>query len=213
MTGQLLLGQHGQISGNGFINAGTFVTSGLITPAQQVGSFYQAGALHIAATTTQINSGGMRVRLAGTNAGTTYDQIFFTGTTAISGSLTVELGNSFVPLLGNSFHILDLGSTSGAFTSVNLPSLSPGLAWNSSQLYTSGILSVVSAGVPGDYNNNGTVDAADYVLAQNNNTATTLPNDATPGTSAARLRSVAGPFRPTSCQRFWAIANGVVPEP
>jgi hypothetical protein len=40
--------------------------------------------------------------------------------------------------------------------------------------------------IPGDYNLNGVVDAADYVLwRKNNNTATTLPNDATPGTSPA----------------------------
>jgi hypothetical protein len=45
------------------------------------------------------------------------------------------------------------------------------------------MLSVVSPGVFGDYNNNGVVDAADYVLwRKNNNTAVTLPNDSTPGT-------------------------------
>jgi hypothetical protein len=42
------------------------------------------------------------------------------------------------------------------------------------------------AGVPGDYNNNGTVDAGDYVLwRKHNNTATTLPNDSTPGTDSS----------------------------
>ena len=45
----------------------------------------------------------MRVTLAGTNAATTYDQILFTGTTAINGSLTVELANSF----GGSLFIVD----------------------------------------------------------------------------------------------------------
>ena len=40
-----------------------------------------------------------------------------------------------------------------------------------------------AAGVTGDYNNNGTVDAADYVVWRKNlNTSTTLPNDSTPGT-------------------------------
>jgi hypothetical protein len=37
-------------------------------------------------------------------------------------------------------------------------------------------------GLPGDYNNDGKVDAADYVVLRKNlNTATTLPNDVTPG--------------------------------
>ncbi len=38
------------------------------------------------------------------------------------------------------------------------------------------------AGVTGDYNNNGTVDAADYVVWRDNlNSSNTLPNDPTPG--------------------------------
>jgi hypothetical protein len=38
-------------------------------------------------------------------------------------------------------------------------------------------------GIPGDYNANGTVDAADYVLWRDHlNAAVTLPNDSTPGT-------------------------------
>jgi hypothetical protein len=41
----------------------------------------------------------------------------------------------------------------------------------------------LSLGIAGDYNNNGAVDAADYVLWRDNlNTNTTLPNDMTPGT-------------------------------
>jgi hypothetical protein len=45
--------------------------------------------------------------------------------------------------------------------------LTSGLVWNTSALYTSGVLSVATVGVPGDYNNNGAVDAADYVLWRN----------------------------------------------
>jgi hypothetical protein len=41
----------------------------------------------------------------------------------------------------------------------------------------------LALGIAGDYNNNGTVDAADYVLWRENlNASVTLPNDATPGT-------------------------------
>ncbi len=39
--------------------------------------------------------------------------------------------------------------------------LTAGLTWNTSQLYTAVVLSV---GLPGDYNQNGIVDAADYVV-------------------------------------------------
>ena len=40
----------------------------------------------------------------------------------------------------------------------------PALVWNTVQLYTTGVLGLAAAGVPGDYNHNGTVDAADYVV-------------------------------------------------
>jgi hypothetical protein len=52
-------------------------------------------------------------------------------------------------------------------------------------LSDSGQISIVSGGVPGDYNSNGRVDAADYVVWRNNlSTAFTLPNEVsgvTPG--------------------------------
>jgi hypothetical protein len=82
---------------------------------------------------------------------------------SLDGTLQVSLINDFTPTAGQSFDIVDWGSLSGTFASIHLPTLS-GLAWNTSQLYTTGVLSVVSAGVAGDYNNNGVVDAADYVV-------------------------------------------------
>jgi hypothetical protein len=64
-----------------------------------------------------------------------------------------------------SFDIIDWGNLSGTFATVTLPTLSSGLTWNTLQLYDTGILSV---GLSGDYNQNGVVDAADYVVWRNN---------------------------------------------
>jgi PEP-CTERM motif len=45
------------------------------------------------------------------------------------------------------------------------------------------VLTVASAGIPGDYNSDGTVDAGDYVLWRKyQGTTHTLPNDPTGGT-------------------------------
>jgi hypothetical protein len=45
---------------------------------------------------------------------------------------------------------------------------------------------IVPAGTPGDYNNNGLVDHADYVTVRDRmNTTSTLPNDVTPGSVTA----------------------------
>jgi hypothetical protein len=79
----------------------------------------------------------------------------------------VSLPNPFMPAAGASFDILDWsGSLDGSFSTVQLPpTLAAGLMWNASQLYTAGILRVVLAG---DYNGNGVVDAADYVVWREN---------------------------------------------
>jgi hypothetical protein len=42
------------------------------------------------------------------------------------------------------------------------------LKWDTSRLYSDGVLAVLAAGLPGDYNQNGVVDAADYVLWRKN---------------------------------------------
>jgi hypothetical protein len=160
------------------------------------------------------------MELGGTTPGTQYDELHVAGSLTLNGTLDVELvdlgGGMFLPHAGNSFDILDWGSLSGTFSAIQLPTLSGGLAWNTSQLYTTGVLSVVSAGVPGDYNNNGVVDAADYVVwRKNNNTAATLPNDSTPGmvdnSDYTVWRSHFG--QTAGAGSGLGVAIGAVPEP
>jgi hypothetical protein len=67
---------------------------------------------------------------------------------------------------------------------------------------------------PGDYTHNGAVDAADYVLWRKyNNTATTLPNDSTPGTDSSDYNVWRSHFGQTAGSGTGAIANAAVPEP
>jgi hypothetical protein len=127
--------------------------------------------------------GTLQVELGGTMPGVDYDQLLATGSFTAAGTLSVSLINSFAPHAGDNFNILDFASLSGTFANIQLPNLGSSLGWNTSQLYTSGVLSVVSLGVPGDYNNNGTVDAGDYVLWRKyQGTTHVLPNDPTGGT-------------------------------
>src|SRR4051794_9960764 len=66
----------------------------------------------------------------------------------------------------------------------------------------------------GDYNSNGTVDAADYVLwRKNNNTAVTLPNDSTPGTSPADYTVWRSRFGQPPGSGSGVNAKTAVPEP
>ena len=87
--------------------------------------------------------------------------MIISGAVTLGGALQVSLINSFSPTWGNSFDILDWGTVGGVFSTLTLPGLNAGLSWNTSQLYTDGILSIM---LSGDYNLNGVVDAADYVV-------------------------------------------------
>ena len=102
------------------------------------------------------------MELGGTTPGTQYDQLHVGGTLSIGGILSVSLINGFMPAVGSSFDLLDWGTLSGTFSSLSLPTLATG-QWDTSQLYTTGVLSVIPSPLAGDYNHNGVVDAADYV--------------------------------------------------
>lgn len=60
-------------------------------------------------------------------------------------TLNVTLGNGFVPSVGQGFQLLSWNKLVGQFGTVNLPPLGTGAAWDTSQLYTTGGVSAVSA--------------------------------------------------------------------
>ncbi|MFO0788791.1 MAG: hypothetical protein U0805_04990 [Pirellulales bacterium] len=148
----------GYVKGTGSFDNVTF--TGTFSPGLSP-AIISGGSIMLAPTST------LEIELGGLTAGSGYDKIEAAGTLSVGGVLSVTLLGGFVPALGNSFDILDWNSLSGTFSSLSLPALGAGLSWNTSQLYTTGTLSVVPVGVAGDYNNNGVVDAADYVLWRN----------------------------------------------
>jgi autotransporter-associated beta strand protein len=82
---------------------------------------------------------------APTTKGTTYDLLSVGGTlNLLSNSVLNVTLSSYTPVLGDSYDILDWGTLSGTFGTINpLPTLSAGLSWDTSQLYTTGTISVV----------------------------------------------------------------------
>jgi T5SS/PEP-CTERM-associated repeat protein len=143
----------GYIKGTGTFTNVTF--AGTFSPGLSP-TLTSAGNLAMASSNT------LEMELGGTTAGSSYDEIQATGALALGGTLHVSLINGFVPVAGQSFDILDWGTLMGTFSSISLPTLS-GLTWNTSQLYTNGVISVASASLPGDFNHDGVVGAADYV--------------------------------------------------
>ena len=111
----------------------------------------------------------LEIGLGGTTRNTQYGALVATTLVSLSGTLQVFDFNGFSPAVGNSFDILDWPTNErvGTFSSVLLPPLAADRAWDTSQLYTTGVISVVASGLAGDYNHNGVVDAADYVVWRN----------------------------------------------
>ncbi|MCE9609427.1 MAG: PEP-CTERM sorting domain-containing protein [Chthoniobacter sp.] len=77
-----------------------------------------------------------------------YDKLVFTSlaTPQVTwgGTLNVALINSFAPVAGDVFDLFDFDAArdAGSFATLNLPTLSTGLLWNSANLYTDGTLRI-----------------------------------------------------------------------
>jgi hypothetical protein len=89
---------------------------------------------------------------------------------ALGGDLNMANLLGFEPGEGDTFDILDWvgGPLTSEFDSIGFAPLAMGLAWDWSQLYTTGELSVVAISLDGDYNGNYVVDAADYTVWRDN---------------------------------------------
>jgi hypothetical protein len=166
----------GSVSGSGtFTGTGTVNFEGDLNPGNSPAIVNFGGDVVLGADST------LKIEIGGATPGTSYDQVNVAGQLSLAGALEISLIDGFVPTAGQTFDILNAASLVGAFSSIELPTI-PGLTWNTSQL-ASGILSVVP-GLLGDYNEDGTVNAADYTVYRNRLAGiggTTLPNDDTVG--------------------------------
>ncbi len=229
LNGALLV-NNGTITGTVNVNYGSLAKGTGTYDVVNVneGGVYSPGnspGINVAASVNFQNgsftSGAPRLimELGGTTPGTQYDQLHVTGGLALNGTLEVRLvdvgAGVFSPQSGDSFDILDWGSLVGNFSTIQLPTLAGGLAWNTSQLYMSGVLSVGSIGLPGDYNNNGVVDAADYLVWRKyQGTTHLLPNDPLGGTiGMAQYDQWRAHFGQPPGSGAAPTANAAVPEP
>ena len=125
--------------------------------------------------------GAFEIELAGTGLND-FDRLTLTGQAQLAGELNVSLLDGFSPVLGNVFGFLSaVGGIAGTFQTTSLPDLAAGLSWSINYNPTSVQLSVIQ-GLPGDYNEDGAVNAADYTVWRDQlGGGTSLPNDDTAG--------------------------------
>ncbi len=166
----------GTLQGTGTIGGHTTIASGgVMAPGNgAVGTLRTAGITWQSGSTSRFEIGG---------TGTQYDRIEATGIAQINGALEVTLLNGFIPNIGDTFGIVFAsGGFGGTFSSLNLPSLGVGKGWQLNPGGATVFLNVVATILPGDYNADGAVNAADYTTYRDVlGTSTTLPNDTTPG--------------------------------
>lgn len=133
-------------------------SGGTLAPGNPLGTSYVAGKYN------QNAGGTLEIEIGGAGSGE-FD-VLDTGVSAtLGGELDVILTGGFMPVLGQMFPII-LGSIGGTFvtTDNDLPALTNGLGWKIQYFANSVRLDVVAAPLTGDHNNDGIVDAADYVL-------------------------------------------------
>ncbi|HTR41800.1 MAG TPA: polysaccharide lyase family protein [Pseudomonadales bacterium] len=174
-TGTLILSGANTYSGGTTINGGTLVASNAVGSATGAGAVIvnNGGALGgngIVAGPVTVNAGGMlapgvrqglltvsntltldagSVTLMSVIQATavTNSAVRVTGTFAEGGTLVVtNLGGLLVS--GDHFQLFSAGNFTGGFSSMVLPTLTGKLAWNTSQLNTSGTLSIVALTSP-----------------------------------------------------------------
>ena len=163
----------------------------------------------------QSNQGEWILEIGGTGLND-FDHMTLSDTASLDGTLDLSLIMEFAPSLGDTFSILSAaGGVSGAFASLLQPGAMPaGLMFDVNYFSTIVQLEVVAAPLPGDYNQDGIVDAADYTVWRDHlGSAAVLPNDATPGVVDASDYAVwkTNFGNSYSSASFAATAN--VPEP
>jgi hypothetical protein len=60
-----------------------------------------------------------------------------------NGALDFTLQSGFTPTIGEQFHIFNSAAQTGTFATVNVPALPVGESWDTSALYTTGVITVV----------------------------------------------------------------------
>ncbi len=101
------------------------------------------------------------MEIGGLQAGIEHDKLEIAGDVSLGGELRVELIDGFSPVEGNQFTLMTYNSRNDTvFDSVVFPSAAWSITYGNQAL----LVSVGDAALPGDYNSDGVVDAADINL-------------------------------------------------
>ncbi len=160
---------------SGTLHVGSF-NGNLTNQAGTLAPGHSAGSTTIAGFYAQQAGAKLEIEIGGTTPGSTYDVVNITSIAGLSGQLQLALPGGFLPSASDTFTVLSAASgIFGAFSNVaNSQRLTTsdgigsflvhyglGSPFNQNQVVLSAFEAVL---LPGDYNDDGVVDAADYVL-------------------------------------------------
>lgn len=132
------VGTNGRLGGGGSI-AGAVTVNGTLTPGDGVGTLTLSNGLILGSASSTI------FELA---SAVSFDRIITTALT-LDGTITLSLLGGYNPTAGTTFDLFDFTSINASGfdlgTDFLLPSLAPGLAWDTSSFLTTGSISVVAA--------------------------------------------------------------------
>lgn len=159
-TGETIVDAGATLGGDGTVG-GNVTVHGAIAPGRSTGTLQIAGNLTLDAGSEMV------IEILSTTPGK-FSRLEVAGNATLAGALRIELpnqtGGPCVPKLGDIVPFLAVsGGAGGNFDDVESAPLLPGLKWSLEPGNVTVFLRVI-ASLPGDYNFNGIVDAADYTV-------------------------------------------------
>ncbi len=101
------------------------------------------GTMTFGSNVTMSGTASLSMQLAG-GTSTICDKLNITGALTCSGTLDVSMAAG-TPISGAVYQLFNASSISGKFTTVNLPALTDGLAWDTTELHTAGRIKVAQS--------------------------------------------------------------------
>jgi hypothetical protein len=159
------IGPMGELLGDGFIEVDDGVTnSGKVKPGAS------PGTLTITGPYTQTETGQLEIEFAGAGDGQ-HDVLAVEGDVEIEGSVTLQFIDGFAPQQGQQFEIFAVGGTADlSDATFEVRNLAPGFMFDITPSAGGIMMTALNDGVfvpdtiLGDFNGDGVVDAADYVV-------------------------------------------------
>jgi autotransporter-associated beta strand protein len=124
----------GTLGGNGTVGGFTTV-NGDLKPGNSPGTLAFSSGLTLA------SSSNTTMEITGIGAGL-FDRVVVTGELAFGGTLSLN-NTGYTAVYGNSVDLFDWTTTTGSFSAINGTDLGGGYSWDTSNLYSTGVITVV----------------------------------------------------------------------